>query len=294
MLSMEERRVFVHHNSQSEHSLRRKRREKDKGFICLLTLFLALFLSSPSNASDMSDLTYQGTHILTHGVLEDLSRAFERRYGKRIFFKGGGCTDGIVAVTKKGFDIGGICCPLDQRFQRQDDLIPHRVAIDIKAVIVNPSNPISNITLKELSDIHSGAISNWRDIGGADRPIALIYRDHCRDMSEPVRDILDIRRLSKKAIVVQTDKEVIEYVERFPSAIGITSRIFTEGAGVKVIKVEGIEPTPENTEKGLYRLKGDLYFVTKRRPSPLTKTFIEFVLSPEGQAIIGRKFGRVR
>lgn len=256
----------------------------------LLLIFLLPFLI----AADMADLAYQGTHILTHGVLEDLSKGFENRYGKRIFIKGGGCTDGIVAVTKKGFDLGGTCCPVKENLRKQYNLIPYRIAVDIKAVIVHPSNPISNITLKELSAIHSGVISNWREVNGIDRPIALIYREHCRDMEEPVRKVLGIKTLSNKAIVVQTDKEVVEYVERFPAAIGITSRIFAEKAKVKIIKVNGIEPTPENTEKGLYSLKGDLHLITKGIPKGWTKRFLEFVLSSEGQEIIGKKFGRVR
>lgn len=290
---MWEQLIFVHRNILSGRYSEQKRKGKSRKFT-LFFLLLVLFSSSSLNASDMSDLAYQGTHILTYGALDELSKVFEKRYAKRMFIKGGGCTDGIVAVTKKGFDMGGVCCPLNQDMQRQNNLIPHKVAIDIKAVIVNPSNQISNITLKELSGIHLGSISNWRNVGGTDRPIALIYRDHCRNMSEPVRDILGIKRLSAKAIVVQTDKEVVEYVERFPAAIGITSRVFAEGAKVKIIKVDGIEPTPENVEKGFYRLRGDLYLVTKGRPSGWTKTFLEFVLSPEGQAIIGKKFGRVR
>lgn len=268
-------------------------RGDNKRLANLLT-FLLIFLLSSLIAADMSDLAYQGTHILTHGVLEDLSKTFEKRYGKRIFIKGGGCTDGIVALIKKRFDLGGTCCPLNQNLQRQYNLIPHKVAVDIKAVIVNPANPINNITLKNLSAIHSGSISNWHQLGGIDRPIALIYREHCKDMDEPVRKILGIKTLSPKAIVVQTDKEVVEYVEKFPAAIGITSRIFTEKAKVKVLKVEGIDPTPDNTTKGLYRLKGDLYLVTKGKPSGWTKKFLEFVLSPEGQEIVGNKFGKVK
>lgn len=264
------------------------------GFVSLLYSVLILIPFFSVSATDISDLTYQGTHILTYGVLDELAKAFEKRYGKRMFIKGGGCTDGIVAVTKKGFDLGGVCCPIDEKLQRQENIIPHRVAIDIKAVIVNPKNPINNITLKKLSEVHRGTISNWKQLGFMDRPIALIYRSHCRDMSEPVRDVLGLKKLSKKAIVVQTDKEVIEYVERFPAAIGITSRVFAEGAKVKMIKVDNIEPTPENIEKGLYRLKGDLYILTKGGPSGWEKTFLEFVLSPDGQAIIGKRFGRVR
>jgi phosphate transport system substrate-binding protein len=261
--------------------------------IMLLVVLLSVHIR-PVVAADMTEPAYQGTHILTHGALDDLAKLFEKRYGKKVFIKGGGCTDGIVAVTKKGFDLGGTCCPINQNLQRRDNLIPHRVAVDIKAVIVNPSNPIGDLSLRELADIHSGLITNWRQLGGMDRPVAVVYRDHCRDMSEPVREILDLKRLSNKAIVVQTDKEVIEYVERFPSAIGITSKIFTEGAKVKVIKVDGIEPTPSNTEKGLYRLRGDLYIVTKGVPSGWTKKFLEFILSPDGQEVIGKRFGRVR
>lgn len=270
---------------------------KHKRLACLFVFFLIfcfIVLNFPPSlkATDV-ELVYQGTHILTHGVLEDLSMAFQKRYDKKIFIKGGGCTDGIAAVTKKGFDMGGICCPLNQDMQRLG-LVSHRVAIDIKAVIVNPRNPIKDITLKGLSEIHSGNIFNWKQVGWIDRPIALIYRDHCRDMYEPVREVLNIRRLSPKAIVVKTDKEVVEYVERFPAAIGITSKIFAEGAKVRIIKVDGAEPTPENTEKGLYGLKGDLFIVTRGMPSGWTKTFLDFVLSPEGQSIIGKRFGRVR
>lgn len=250
--------------------------------------------SSESRRLAGNFIAYQGTHILTHGVLDDLATAFERRYGKRMLIKGGGCTDGIVAVTRKGFDLGGTCCPISENLKRQEDIIPHRVAVDIKAVIVNPSNPLTNIKLKELSEIHSGSITNWRQVGGMDRPIALIFREHCKDMEEPVRKVLGIKKLSDKAIVVQTDKEVVEYVERFPAAIGITSKIFAEKARVKILRVDGIEPTPINIEKGLYRLTGDLYLITKGSPSGWTRRFLEFVLSPEGQEVIGKRFGRIR
>jgi phosphate transport system substrate-binding protein len=271
-----------------------KAMRKGVSFFSLLTLHFLLLICIVLAEAAMMGIVYQGTHILTHGALEDISKAFEKKYGKMVIIKGGGCTDGIAAVTKKGFDMGGTCCPISQNLQRQQGLVPHRVAVDIKAVIVNPSNPINNISLKELSDIHSGRITNWRQLGGSDKPIALIYRDHCRDMAEPIRESFQLKILSKKAVVVKTDKDVIEYVERFPAAIGVTSKIFTEKARVKVIKVNGIDATPENTEKGLYMLKGDLYIVTKGIPSGWTKRFLEFVLSSEGQDIIGKKFGRVR
>lgn len=190
--------------------------------------------------------------------------------------------------------MGGLCCPLNPDTERKNNLIYYEIAYDIKAVIVNPKNPLKNISLKQISDIHKGLIKNWNEIGGYDKPIAVIFRQHCKDKKEPVRDILGIDDISKKAIVVNTDKEVVEYVEKFPAAIGITSRVFAKKANVKMVTVDGIVPTPENTEKGLYKLKGGLYIITKGYPTGNVKKFINFVLSAEGQAIISKEFARVR
>jgi phosphate transport system substrate-binding protein len=256
------------------------------------TTLLTFIVFTPSYAAELG---YQGTHILTHGALEELAQVFNKKFGVPVFVKGGGCADGIAVVKNSKYDMGGICCPLSPEKTKKHNLIQHKVAIDIKAVIVNPRNKINNLTLKQVSDIHNGLITNWKQVGGIDKPIALIYRDHCRDMEEPVRNVLGIKgAVAKKAIIVKTDKELVEYVERFPDSITVVSKIFAQEAKVRTIDIDGINPTPENTEKGLYPLKGDLYIITKGTPVGNTKKFLEFVLSDDGQAIIGKGFARVR
>jgi phosphate transport system substrate-binding protein len=257
-----------------------------------LLLILGLLFALPSSAADIG---YQGTHILTHGALGDLAKAFEKEYGVAVFVKGGGCADGISVVAKGQSEMGGLCCPLSPGKAEKHGLVLHKVAVDIKAVMLHPNNPLNSLSLKQVSDIHNGLITNWKQVGGPDRPIALIYRDHCRDMDEPVRKALNITGpVAKKAIIVKTDKEVIEYVEKFSSAIGIAPRVFAQEAKVKIAGIDKIAATPENIEKGLYPLKGDLFIVTKGQPSGLTGKFLDFVLSNEGQAIIGRNFARVK
>lgn len=256
---------------------------------------LILFVCSQHQILSGADLGYQGTHILTFGTMDELAKAFYKKYGIHLFIKGGGCSDGISAVVNKGFELGGLCCPLPLDKAKRHNLKSHRIAIDVKAVIVNPDTGITDLTLKQVSDIHKGIITNWKQVGGPDRPVALIFRDHCRDMDEPVRAVLGIRGpVAKKAIIVKTDKEVLEYVERFPAAIGVVSSVFTHDARVRTIRVDGVEPTPQNAEKGLYPLTGSLYIITKGTPSGWTKSFLDFVLSAEGQGIVGTKFGRVR
>ncbi|TAN44024.1 MAG: phosphate ABC transporter substrate-binding protein [Nitrospirae bacterium] len=259
------------------------RLKKSVLYACLLFMTIA--------SVHAADIGYQGTHILTHGALESLAKAFERKYGKQVFVKGGGCADGIAVVVKGQHEMGGLCCPLTEEKARKFNLIQYKVAVDIKAVMLHPKNRLSNLSLKQVSDIHNGRLTNWKQVGGPDKPIALVFRDHCRDMAEPVREALGIKGpVAKKAIIVKTDKEVVEYVEKFPGAIGIAPRVFAQEAKVKIISVDKIMPTPENTEKGLYPLTGDLYVITKSGPSGLTKTFIEFVLDKEGQAIIRKNF----
>ncbi len=249
----------------------------------------------PVALSHAADIGYQGTHILTHGALEDLARAFEEKYGVKVSVRGGGCADGIAVVVKGKHEMGGICCPLPAENERKFHLVQHRVAVDIKAVMLHPSNRIQNLSLRQISDIHNGLITNWKQVGGPDRPIALVFRDHCRDMDEPVRRVLGIKGpVAKKAIVVKTDKEVVEYVEKFPFAVGIAPTVFAREARVKIVTVDMVAATPENTEKGIYPLKGDLFIITKGQPSGLTKKFMDFVLGGEGQAIIRRNFAGVK
>lgn len=259
-----------------------------------LFCFFSLLLVSVA-LSSAYDIGYQGTHILTYGALEEIARAFEKKYDTRVFVKGGGCADGITVVVSGKHEMGGICCPLTAEKAKKFNLIQHRVAVDIKAVIVNPKNNLNDLSLKQISDIHNGRITNWKQVGGPDRPIALVYRDHCRDMEEPVRKILGIKGpVAKKAIVVRTDKEVVEYVENFQGAIGIAPEVFARKAKVKIISVDKIAATPENTEKGLYPLKGNFFIITKGQPDGLTRKFMDFVLSDEGQSIIRKNFAGVR
>lgn len=257
-------------------------------------LLLSVMLTSPQ-LSLSADIGYQGSHILTHGTIEELAEEFQKKYGVHVFVKGGGCADGIATVVKGRSEMGGLCCPLQPEKAKKFGLVSHRVAVDLKSVIVNPRTGVMDLTLKQVSDIHKGVITNWKQVGGKNRPIALIFRDHCRDMAEPVRKALGITGpVAKKAIIVKTDQEIVEYVERLPSAIGVVTSVFAEKAKVRVAAVDGVAPTPENAEKGLYPIIGDMYIITRGAPSGWTRSFIEFVLSEEGQTIIGRKFARVK
>ncbi len=262
-------------------------------FTCVLFFCLATFMFCSSPAAHSAEFGYQGTHILTYGTMDDLARAFERRTGLRVSVRGGGCADGIAAVVNDRLEMGGLCCPLEGGRIEELNLTAHPVARDIKAVIVHPENPLTGIDMKTLRAVHRGEITDWSTLGGKERPIAVVYRRHCLDMDEPVRRILglndELSNLTDKAIIVRTDKQLIDYVRRFPTAIGITSRVFAEGKGVKILSVDGVRPTAAGVLEQAYPLTGTLYIITQKEPAERVRRFLRFIGSAEGRSIISRR-----
>jgi phosphate transport system substrate-binding protein len=104
---------------------------------------------------------------------------------------------------------------------------------------------------------------------------------------------MDERRVTPLAVVAPSSEAVIEYVATHPDAIGYVS-MGRVSSGVKVLSIEGELPTPQSAELGSYPLSRELWFVTGDSQAEPMEAFHRFVLSPAGQQIVGRNFGRVR
>lgn len=260
-----------------------------KRMIACLLLILFLVTISPRSSSAEGDLGYQGTHILTYSTMGRLAEAYQKQSGVAITVLGGGCSDGVVAVTTDRAEMGGLCCPLKEGDGK--DILPHAVARDIKVAVVNFINPLKGLTTQQLRDIHQGKITNWKELGWIDRPIAVIYRRHCLDREEPVRTFLglddELKKLASKAIVVRTDMALIDYVGKFPAAIGVTSDVFVKNRDdMNRLDLDGVSPSAAHVESGRYPFAAPMYIVTRGEPEPETGRFLTFVLSPAGQAIV--------
>jgi phosphate transport system substrate-binding protein len=257
----------------------------------LLTVFLFITSCLQSSLATGQELAYQGTHILTYSTMGRLAAAYKERSGVTVSVMGGGCSDGVVAITKGRATMGGLCCPLKPEEKKQG-LVPHAVARDIKVAIVNFINPLSNLTSSQLREIHQGKITNWKELGWIDRPIAVVLRKHCPDRHEPVRNFLGLdaglKKLASKAITVDTDMQVLDYVKRFPAAIGITSDVFVKNREQEVrrLAVDGITPSVAAVESGRYPFAELMYIVTKGKPDQDTGKFLDFVRSQAGRKIV--------
>ena len=174
-----------------------------------------------------------------------------------------------------------------------------QVATDALSVVVNPSNPVSELTIPQLSAIYTGKITNWKEVGGDDKPIVAIARDTNSGthvfFKEHVVQMLGLATEDKsleygnKILQLPSTEEGVSEVAKNPNAI------FYPGLGyvtseVKPLAIKktaddaGVLPSVATALDGTYPVARPLLFYTDGAPTGVIKTFVDYCLSAEGQA----------
>jgi phosphate transport system substrate-binding protein len=170
------------------------------------------------------------------------------------------------------------------------------IARDGIAIVVHPDNPVDGLGLLQLQDLFSGRIYEWTPVGG--RAAQGVVQPVSREAGSGTRAAFEAlamgdQAVTPRAVVAISSQGVIDYVAAHPDAIGYVSMAFLTPE-VKVLKVEGEQPTPETVERASYALTRELWLVTAGPPAEPVQEFLSFVLSPAGQQIAGRRYGRIR
>ncbi len=176
--------------------------------------------------------------------------------------------------------------------------VEHVVARDAIAVVVHPSNPVDQLTIDQISDIYQGRITNWREVGGPDRPIVLLSREsnsgtHVYFLEQVVRrgDKKDKSLFSRDTLLLPSSEGISAEVRQNPNAIGY------DGLGYvtpdqKVIAVAWdtvgpyVLPAAETVNSGEYPIARDLYMYTPGNPTGMIATYLDWILRDEAQAIV--------
>ncbi len=174
--------------------------------------------------------------------------------------------------------------------QRGINPVEHTIGWDGIAVVVNPENPISQLTYQQLQGIYDGSISNWKDVGGEDRKIAVITRDSSSGTYEYFKEeILVDREYRPDALAQPATGGIVQEVSRNKGAIGYIGFAYLDD-NTKAVALDGgegfVEATEENILSGEYPLSRPLYYYTNGEPQGAVKEFVDFVMSPTGQAIV--------
>jgi len=197
----------------------------------------------------------------------------------------GGSKVGIQAIHEGTVDIGMASRRLSA--EEAEGVTQHQIAVDVIAVVVHVSNPVEDLTMEQLHDIYLGKITNWKEVGGADEPIVVVIRDE-NSGTRGAFDEIVLEKETPTAPELQkalTAGDMAALVAGNPNAIGYVGFGNMESE-LKVVAIEGVEPSKEAAQDGSYRLTRPLLMFTGPLTQPLAQTFIEFVVSSEGQQVV--------
>lgn len=203
--------------------------------------------------------------------------------GEEVDIQGGGSSAGITAAQSGIANIG-----MSSRALKDEEsgLWSVEIARDGLAVVVNPANTIQNLTIDQICDIYALEITNWSEIGGNDADIHVITREEGSGTRSAFTElVMGKTGITPRAIVQDSNGAVRQLVADDPNAIGFIS-LGLVNENVKAVQLEGIAATRENVENGSYKLSRPFLFVSSGEPTGLTKQFIDFTLSSEGQKIL--------
>ena len=205
--------------------------------------------------------------------------------------QGGDSQLGQTLVESQQVDIGldsGPPVNLSEQIHRTP------IARDAIAIVLNRQNSGIELSLREWREVFNGHFLNWQEVDGPPLPIQVVSREDgsgTRMVFEAA--VMEDKTVTSTAIVLPSSQAVIDFVAQNPTAVGYVSFGFVDER-VYTAPVDGVSPNLDNLAAGSYFLTRDLALLTPTQARPEVKQFIEFALSPAGQALIGEKWGKVR
>jgi len=224
----------------------------------------------------------------------ELADAFMKKHpAVKIQVVGGSLNSGINAVQNGTADIGAV--PRVLTAQEMSACKNYVIALEGVIIIVNPANRVSGLTLDQARQIFDGQITNWQAVGGGAANIDLFTRERGSGARSILQDVvMGQDKISSNAGIQNTTEAIRAAVAQDPAAIGYIS-LGDLNNSVKALSILGVRPTMQTVFNASYKISRPYFYITKDEPQGLTKAFIDFVLSPEGQAVVaGMKFVTVR
>ena len=220
-------------------------------------------------------------------VIGALSEAFMEANGNvTVTYNPTGSGTGIQAVQEGRCDIGLSSRGLKDE-EKASGLKETVLAYDGIAVIVNPANPVEDLTLAQIADIYTGKITNWSELGGADSEIVCIGREGGSGTRSGFEEIVDVKDLCQYRQELSSTGDVIATVAQNPGAIGYASLASVKDT-VKAVKVGGVVPGEETVKDGTYAIQRPFVLVTKEGVTlgEAAQAFFDYAVSEDANPVV--------
>ncbi len=239
---------------------------------------ILLFIPLSSSANNEISYTAAGAHsswVIMNKIKPILEKISGRKitiFGKQSML-GVGCNAGIKSTkqhptSKESF--GMVCCPLSDREIKKENLDVFPLALEPLMILGHISNPINNLSIKQVKDIFSGKITNWKQVGGEDKSIVVVTRLHCKKRPGHWKTILNSAdKFTTTRINVQSADEMVKRIGDFTAGFGHAGRAWLRGknSNTKIIRVDGYLPTSNNLKKSKYPFFRQLSLITNKEAS---------------------------
>lgn len=240
-------------------------------------------------------LSYDGSSTIGETIMPEITVAFKAKTGiafDKISLIGSG--KGFAAVMAGSVDVAGVSRSL---LPDEKKLKPYyqTIGYDAIAVFINDKNPVKDLSGDQVAGIFSGSITNWKEVGGQDAKITLVTEVKTGDRAtiKAFRELAMENGELGKSKEIDKPHDCVTYVAADENAITFASLAF-KVKGAKVLSLNGIDAQPKNVKSGAYFLSRPLLLVTKGLPQGDVKKFMDFMLSPEGQIVVGKHFVPVK
>ena len=284
-----------------------------KNILYIITPLIFILLSGCIQGTESTleiTATPQITSIENLGsdTMVNLALAWAEKYhglypNVEISVTGGGSGTGIAALVNGTIDIANASREIKpEEIQQAKDNgvkpIEFVVARDAIAVIVNPTNPVNQLSIKQISDIYSGKINNWSEVGGEDRVIVRLSREtnsgtHVYFLENVIRmgSKTDKTLFSRDTLLLPSSEGITAETRDNPNAIGYDGLGYVTSE-VKVIAIAPdssspfILPSADTVNQGQYPIARNLYMYTNDQPSGAIADYINWIMTPEAQNIV--------
>lgn len=231
----------------------------------------------------------------------------------RVTVEGGGSESGIDRLRKGEIDMAVSSRDLNQAefddLRKTGNLEKVRLAYDGVALVVNPKNTVAKLNLVQTSEIFSGKIKNWKEVGGSDAPISIVIRNDKSGTQDYFQNHILKRKdlglnefnaykanvFSKDAKIVKDNNEMSKYIQENPNSIGymgMGSALVENKDKLKALdyaktnKDPYVSPSVRNVYDRKYRLARELFIIYKTDQGDKIDAFVTFLTSEQGQVAV--------
>jgi phosphate transport system substrate-binding protein len=243
-------------------------------------------------------------------IVQQAGKLFKEKHPNVEFAVGAGGSDQGVETAGTGkVQLGMVGRALKPaELEKYKDLVPVTIGHDGIGILVHANNPLKKITKQQVQDIYSGKVTNWKDVGGPDAPIALASRTkgHAQldlfasyfgleanfdDESVGYKKKGDAQFPAVRAKPGVNNEKMFAAILENPNAIsyipiGFAQQRIGKGAPGRLLELDGVAADTKNVGDGTYPLVRPLLVITKGPAQGEVKEFIDFLISEAGRKIV--------